>query len=623
MPLTLSIRFLTGRAHLHPWQAHHSDGRVDWPPAPWRLLRALVAASGSGLTTLPEPLSPMMEDTPDDDDSGVPLSRLGALLASLAAPPEIWLPRTSGGHTRQFLPIHEGGTVKNSGSAVFDTFAVVSKDTPLHFHWPAITLSETQASDLARILRRLTYFGRAESWVEATMGAALPSELKPGETHWRCICIGSDEKPEGKEHADYTLERKLAACWPIEESLRPEAARLLPQCGFRVWEEKKSKWRKPKDTELAQFSVRLQSEPPGSTLLRCLLRASGEDMKAGLERPIGSRWVHYAVPRAIYQLPQPRVAPRPKRAELLITLVRFALNTATVNRPVLPPLTDTLLFADKFRAAALAWQGHLKSGEHPRNLCGREKDDTGERRIVGHNHAFFWPTDEDNDGFIDHMSVYCPHGFLASEADALRRLLRIRQRGGRPDLLVTPVFLGDVADFGSWKRDATVFVSATPYYCPVNLSHGKSSGGKVRSIAKEILRSLRLTGVVQTEAEVASIHEIVFNDAADVLPATWTRADLSDARYRTAWLKPPDESFVPGTLAGLQLDGGTRLLRALAFCRRRRRHVIEGSGRLFRIEFANARTSQPFSLGSQCHFGLGLFVPVAPSANVQSPVPTL
>jgi hypothetical protein len=328
----------------------------------------------------------------------------------------------------------------------------------------------------------------------------------------------------------------------------------------------------------------------GLLLLRCLLRSSGEDIKDGLERPIGSRWIHYAVPRAIHQLPQARVAPHPKRAEPLITLVRFALNTATVNRPVLPPLTDTLLFADKFRAAALAWHGHLKSCEHPRNLCGRERDNTGERRIEGHNHAFFWPTDEDNDGFIDHMSVYCSHNFLASEADALRRLLRIRQRGGRPDLLVTPVFLGDSADFGPWKRDATVFVSATPYYCPVNLSHGKNSGGKVRSIAKEILRSLRLTNVVQTEAEVVSIHEIVFNDAADVISATWTRADLSDARYRTAWLKPPDESFDPGTLAGLQLDGGTRLLRALAFCRRRRHHVIEAPGRMFRIEFATLRS---------------------------------
>src|SRR5258708_29080348 len=55
MSLTISIHFFTGRAHLHPWQAHHSEGRVEWPPSQWRLLRAFVAISGRGLTTLPPP----------------------------------------------------------------------------------------------------------------------------------------------------------------------------------------------------------------------------------------------------------------------------------------------------------------------------------------------------------------------------------------------------------------------------------------------------------------------------------------------------------------------------------------------------------------------------------------
>jgi hypothetical protein len=694
MPLYISIRFLTGRAHLHHWHAHHSDGKVDWPPSPWRLLRALVAAGGTGLTSLPEPLDESISDTVDDP---LPISRLADVLAMLAALPKIWLPRTGGGHTRQFLPKE----FKSTGSAVFDTFATVSKETPIIFEWAEAngTTGDARFTDLQTLVRRLTYFGRAESWCDATAHTERPPELKPDVSHWCCLALEPGVKPTGREHVDYTLERKLTPC--SGPSLPEEAKSLLtrlkgadanedfvgidnqnllgsfPLNSFAGRLEIRPAPPKKKDTEAnsvedsptskakskawllvavgpwtenerdallkgpdlkgegmkaakkalsdvlkKRVTATTQSltwreelkrngeSTGGLLLLRCLLRSSGEDIKDGLERPIGSRWIQYAVPRAIHQLTQARVAPHPKRAGPLITLVRFALNTATVNRPVLPPLADTLLFADKFRAAALAWHGHLKSCEHPRNLCGRERDNTGERRIEGHNHAFFWPTDEDNDGFIDHMSVYCSHNFLASEADALRRLLRIRQRGGRPDLLVTPVFLGDSADFGPWKRDATVFVSATPYYCPVNLSHGKNSGGKVRSIAKEILRSLRLTNVVQTDAEVASIHEIVFNDAADVISATWTRADLSDARYRTAWIKPPDEPFVPGTLAGLQLDGGTRLLRALAFCRRRRHHVIEAPGRMFRIEFANARPSQPFSLGSQCHFGLGLFVPV-------------
>ena len=55
MSITISIRFLTGRAHVHPWQTHHSEGRVEWPPSQWRLLRSLVAVAGRGLTSLPYP----------------------------------------------------------------------------------------------------------------------------------------------------------------------------------------------------------------------------------------------------------------------------------------------------------------------------------------------------------------------------------------------------------------------------------------------------------------------------------------------------------------------------------------------------------------------------------------
>ncbi len=215
MPLSISVRFLTGRAHLHPWQTHHSEGRVEWPPSPWRLLRALLAVAGRGLTTLPhpddgpppkpepkakvdgiaslkkrgvpevarkklslsntgvltlkEPLTdaeanawkeanqiesfaaaidtvralaraPELRAMENVDGDEIPLSQLAALLQALSATPIIWLPKTAGGHTRQYFPIHSGGMAKNSGSAVFDTFATVRKDQPIVFHWPDVNL---------------------------------------------------------------------------------------------------------------------------------------------------------------------------------------------------------------------------------------------------------------------------------------------------------------------------------------------------------------------------------------------------------------------------------------------------------------------------------------------------
>ena len=616
MPLYISIRFLTGRAHLHHWHAHHSDGKVDWPPSPWRLLRALVAVAGTGLTSLPEPLDESISDTADDP---LPVSRLADVLAMLAASPNIWLPRTGGGHTRQFLPKE----FKSTGSAVFDTFATVSKETPIVFEWTEVDgiTGDARFTDLQTLLRRLTYFGRAESWCDATANTEPPPELKPDVSHWCCLALEPGVKPTEREHVDYTLERKLTPLVPLSGGLRDQAVEMLTALDFKTFESKTAKktgktsekWVKATPAQLAAFKRALGREPEGGSLLRCLLRSSGEDIKDGLERPIGSRWIHYAVPCAIHQLPQACVAPRPKRAEPLITLVRFALNTATVNRPVLPALTDTLLFADKFRAAALAWHGHLKSGEHPRNLCGRERDDAGERRIEGHNHGFFWPTDEDKDGFVDHMSVCCPHGFLASEADALRRLLRIRQRGGRPDLLVTQVFLGDAQSFEPWKQEARVFLSATPYFCPVHLGHGSKSGGVTRSLEEELRRSLTLAGVIQRADQLASISEIVFPGEADLTKAppemALRPASLDGEPFAGACLKAPDAELLPGMVRGLKVEKGVRFVPALAFCRRRRRHIIEGFGRFLVIEFAQPRLGRPFSVGSQCHFGLGLFVP--------------
>ncbi len=366
MPLSISIRFLTGRAHLHPWQTHHNEGRVEWPPSQWRLLRALVAVAGRGLTTLPYPdegppprpdpvahlpgmtkpkergvppeakkklsfskakqtlrLNEPLTDTEadawnaanpgdsfaraldhlraliaaippralaDTEADEVPLSRLAALLHALCGTPTIWLPKTAGGHTRQYFPVHEGKTpnkpedlttriVKNSGSAVFDTFATVRKDQPLVFHWPDVNLDPQSLADLRLILGRMTYFGRAESWCRADAHGGDVKELSvvtkgTGQTHWRCACIEDIGSVDGKEYRDYTLERRLASC--RDEDLQAQVSDLLPRTKPVATEPR------PREDD---FRKLLRQEPPKLALLRCLLRESGQDIKDGLEHP--------------------------------------------------------------------------------------------------------------------------------------------------------------------------------------------------------------------------------------------------------------------------------------------------------------------------------------------------
>jgi hypothetical protein len=738
MPVIVSIRFLTGRAHLHHWQAHHSDGKVEWPPSQWRFLRALVAVAGRGLTTLPVsgfvadagriPKATKRNPNPQWPPTGyialpdrwcnqcaadeITISQLANVVSSLVAPSEIWVPKTSGGHTRQYYPKRFGST----GSAVFDTFAVVDSQ-PLCFHWPSVSLvgtdsDDSRESDLKRLLARLTYLGRAESWCEATYSTKLPDELQPGVSHWRCVHIG-DVTPQGEEYRDYRLERLLAPAIGSFNGLetiksmavsafagnpriksessadgemslfdgfncKPWANRLLmsPVEGDSVnlrlivrgsWtdseiqqcsESVRSKEGKKLFGDLLKKHVKplrdwqnrkkqLETDSPAIWLLRCLLRESGQDMRDGLDRPIGTRWIHYAVPRAVFDLPSPRPKRGARRTEM-VQLVRYSLNTATTHRPVLPPLTDTLLVADKFRAAALAIHEKVvdpRDELHPRNLCGREEKGNLCR---DHSHAFFWPTDEDNDGFIDHVTVFCHGGFEPNEVDALRRLLRIHQRGGRPDLLVTPVFLGRVDEFALWRGEERVFVSATPYFCPVHLSHGdgksssgKSRGGKVRPVTSEIIKALRQQRLIETESEVEIIEELVFDFAPEELavvqqaivagqvvepvpprqyfpaidppgefPPLPKSDDFRDRRYPKAHLKNPDLSYPFGQAVGLFVDQRMRFIRALSFCRRRRKVQIQGPGRMFLIVFRQPRNPRPFAIGAQCHFGLGLFRPL-------------
>lgn len=658
MSLTISIRFLTGRAHLHPWQSHHSEGRVEWPPSHWRLLRAVVAVAGRGLTSLPasdefadagksskarkknpEPVWPpagyssLPVDPKADSADEIPILRLTHLLEALAPTPSIWLPKTSGGHTRQYFPIHEAGMVKNTGSAVFDTFATISKSQPLLFHWPETGLNERQELDLRLILKRMTYFGRAESWSQAQAHTSGPEQVEGvviealNRTHWRCACIEDHERPEGIEYRDYTLERRLAP----KQDIRKEAIALLPRT-------KSSEGKERKDDDVFAKIVALESSD--LLLLRCLLRESGQDIRDGLERPIGTRWVHYAVPRAIYDVPRPKPRARGRTSEA-VNLVRYALNTANVNRAILPPLTDTLLVADRFRAAIMALRG-----EPSWNLSGHEANSTP---IRDNDHASWWPMDEDRDGFIDHVMVWTPTAFESCDIDALRSVTRIRQRGGRPDLLVTPTFLGLDSESSPWlpgksgsdRVGTTEFVSATPYFCPVHLSHGRNGSGRSRPIIPELMKGLRIKGVVTEDREVESIEEIVFDYAPSELAATI--AAVAERRaiepipprqffpvidppehfpplphsvwggersFAGAWLKNPDDAFAFGLSVGLMVNEGTRFIRAASFCRRRRQHQVKGVGRMFRMQFHEPRPPRPFAIGDQCHFGLGLFIPV-------------
>jgi len=124
MSVTLAIRFLAGQFHATPWNHQVNEGIVEWPPAPWRLLRTLVAVAHR----MPEPPQRAL---------------LGGLVAKLAtALPAYQLPPTQSAHTRHYMPLVSEG--EWTTTQVLDTFRVMAKGAAVHVCWPQLVLDATE-----------------------------------------------------------------------------------------------------------------------------------------------------------------------------------------------------------------------------------------------------------------------------------------------------------------------------------------------------------------------------------------------------------------------------------------------------------------------------------------------
>ena len=142
----IELRFPAGRFHATPWGRHVNEGAVEWPPSPWRLLRALVATWKRKAPELA------------DDES------MSSLLSALCSPPRFALPPATCGHTRHYMPWFKKGP--GDKTLVFDPFVVVDRETPVVILWPNLMLTEGDRELLKTLMPLVSTLGRAESWCE-------------------------------------------------------------------------------------------------------------------------------------------------------------------------------------------------------------------------------------------------------------------------------------------------------------------------------------------------------------------------------------------------------------------------------------------------------------------------
>lgn len=149
----LSIRFDLGRYHANPWGSHVNDAACEWPPSPWRLIRALysVARTNVGLA-----------DQIPAIDRG-----LAQLVAS--DPPIFELPPAGVGHTRHYIPKASYSSLAPGKTAkILDGFVAVDPEARTEVWWD-VDLDPDSRAGLAAAAACLGYLGRSESVCSAEL----------------------------------------------------------------------------------------------------------------------------------------------------------------------------------------------------------------------------------------------------------------------------------------------------------------------------------------------------------------------------------------------------------------------------------------------------------------------
>ena len=437
--LAIGFRFLAGRYHANPWGRHVNEADVEWPPAPWRLCRALISTWHHKL-----------------DPQDTPFEKLEALIDALSETSPVYkLPPAVHTHTRHWMPQWKG-----SPSLVFDAFARVNPEDELVMAWPELELDAQLVSLLDELLHRLGYLGRAESWVEARRldNNEIPADFpcRPGE---------QDVDPRTGE-----------VLGEVVRLLRPRRA-----ADYAAWRENfvrdELAVQRGRRREMLRFTT-----PEG--LVAALSLDTADLQKSGWSRPPAGEYVHYLRdPDSLQPVVLRSQTNRPAR---VATTARFLLSA----RP-LPRIEDAVRVGEAFRAALM---GRAKQVLGDKNALPPELSGHGLGEGNRHGHAFYLPEDADGDGCIDHLLVHAPGGLTPEAQRVLAHLSVVRSRGG----IEWRVLLEDVGQTNNFSASSRyvassqIWQSVTPYLRPWHL---KKRATEQEQIAAFIRKECRLRGL--------------------------------------------------------------------------------------------------------------------------------
>jgi CRISPR-associated protein Csb2 len=430
----LELSFPAGRFHATPWGRHVNEGAVEWPPSPWRILRALIATwHWKARVDIPEAI-------------------MRSLVAKLAVPPHFQLPSATTAHTRHYMPYNEGKNEKTT--KVFDTFIQIAERASLFIAWNG-ELSDEERSALQSLAERLSYFGRAESLVEARLLTGVGTM----EANSQPLAEG-EPLPPGKELVPLlaAMEADAYETWRSDFS-----GKALEALG-------------PKPTTAQK--KKLPQVPDG--LFAALHADTGDLQAAGWNIPPGTRVLNYTRSDRAFAS---ATRLRQHQAGTLPTVARFALTSV-----VPPAITKALAVGEQIHKVLCS---ELISDGHPIFTGAGSQD---------HRHAHvFCESIDDSNAHITHVTVYSPEGFDPEAVEALRKIQWTWGFKGH-DLRTVLHGIGQPPDFESpLFATAKIWRSVTPF---VSTRHAKtyrdgrpkigSNGWQQGSSPEDLLRLLAL-----------------------------------------------------------------------------------------------------------------------------------
>jgi len=417
----LELSFPARRYHATPWGRHVNEGAIEWPPSPWRVVRALIATWHLKARDIPE-------DT------------VRSLVSALSHPPEFWLPRATTAHTRHYMPYNVGTSEKTT--KVFDTFIQIAENEPVLVAWD-VDLPSEQLEALRTLANRLGYFGRAEGLVAARVIEAIPEATN------RTHSIATP-RSNGTALPERTELVRLLSPLPHEQysTWRNEflATNAVPTA---------DSMKKPK-----KGSRRTGKHEPAvpADLFEALHADTGKLQSAGWNLPPGAIFVNYTRQEDVFA---PTTRPRAARKGPLPTMARYAVVCT-----VAPRITRAISIGDRVHDALCKWSDQGKG----RATVFTGLDEYGNPR-VNHEHAHIFCEANGPSDAVTHVTMWAPMGFDQGACLALRRLNKVWGHGGH-DIRLVLHGIGQSTDFKECPLlgPAKTWRSLTPF---VSTRHAK------------------------------------------------------------------------------------------------------------------------------------------------------